>query len=82
MKKMITGILLAALILGGTATYVFAETTDYNYAEERRSFMEEQHPELSEEELDARIENCHGQGGYGNSNRHGMMNGKGFRGGF
>lgn len=71
MKKLLTGSVLGIILIGGSVTYAFADSDDTT---NRRTFMEEIHPEWTEEEIEARLEWCSGNGA-GSNRRRGMMNG-------
>ena len=58
-KKLIIGLLTGAIVLGGAGTYAFAQTDGF---QEMKPFMQKMHPELSENELEQRYQDCHGDG--------------------
>lgn len=71
MKKFLTGSVLGLILIGGSVTYAFADSDD---TINHRTFMEETYPEWTEEEIESRLESCHGN--VSDSNRpRGMMNG-------
>jgi hypothetical protein len=63
MKKIIIGILAGAVIIGGAATYTFADTNENNqFFNEMRPYMEKMHPNFSNEDYEAMFNFCHGNG--------------------
>ncbi|GGK05029.1 hypothetical protein GCM10007063_29280 [Lentibacillus kapialis] len=78
MKKIFIGLLTSFLVLGG-GTFVFAHgngENTFNF-EDMQPYMEEMHPNFSEEDQRAMFNDCHGDGGYMQNNNNefrGMMN--------
>lgn len=74
MKKMIIGILSAAVILGA-GTYTFAQTNSNEVGPitfgQMKPYMEKMHPDLSTKELKDLYKSCHENN---ENNSNGMMN--------
>ncbi|API93256.1 hypothetical protein J32TS6_11540 [Virgibacillus pantothenticus] len=66
MKKLVIGAITGAVILGGAATYTFADSNDDNrgFYNDMRPFMEEMHPNFSDEDYEAMYDFCHGNGNF------------------
>ncbi|MCM3671538.1 hypothetical protein M3181_21495 [Mesobacillus maritimus] len=76
MKKLIVGILSATFILGA-GSYAFAQGTEDGILgfDQMKPYMEQMHPDFSENELQNMYNACHGEGGMMQNNPPaGMMN--------
>ncbi|WP_188207267.1 hypothetical protein [Alkalibacillus aidingensis] len=77
MKKLLMGILIGAVLIGG-ATFVAADSNGngfFNF-EDMQPLMEQMHPELSPEQQEEMFNDCHGEEGqmHDNTEFPGMMN--------
>ncbi|WP_077214771.1 hypothetical protein [Bacillus dakarensis] len=77
-RKLFAGIFSAAFILGaGTLTFAASNDGIFDF-EEMKPYMEEMHPDLTEEEQKEMFEACHGEGGmmenFKGENTSNMMN--------
>ncbi|MCD8511078.1 MAG: CUE domain-containing protein [Bacillus sp. (in: Bacteria)] len=71
MKKFIFGIAALGLVFGIGTTVVANSTEDgFPSFKEMLPFMQQMHPDWSDEELEAMYRSCHGDG---ENNRRGMM---------
>ncbi|RFA34926.1 hypothetical protein CAI16_09985 [Virgibacillus dokdonensis] len=73
MKKLMIGAITGAVILGGAATYTFADANEENqeFYNDRRPYMEEMHPNFSDEDYEAMYNFCHGKGDFERRHRGG-----------
>ncbi|MBB5174726.1 hypothetical protein [Texcoconibacillus texcoconensis] len=63
MKKAIAGLLSLGLVFTiGTSVFASDSGEDSSNFEDFRPFMEEMHPNWSEEDLETMYNNCHGEG--------------------
>ncbi|SDB82958.1 hypothetical protein SAMN05421734_101263 [Pelagirhabdus alkalitolerans] len=61
MKLLLTVLIVGLFFaMGNPLAFASENDTDESWTNSARQFMSEMHPEFSSEEIDERIENCHG----------------------
>ncbi|WP_078593135.1 hypothetical protein [Evansella clarkii] len=60
MKKLLAG-LLSLTLVAGIGTTVAAHSDNFSSFQEMLPFMQNMHPDMSEEELETMYNNCHGK---------------------
>ncbi|MGM7682979.1 hypothetical protein ACSVDA_12585 [Cytobacillus sp. Hm23] len=78
MKKILFSLLGSTIILGGTVSYVFAQSNDegndnFNFGQ-MKPYIQEMHPELSTQEQKDMFDSCHGEDGAMENYNEDMMN--------
>jgi disulfide bond formation protein DsbB len=72
MKKLLIGLVSLGLVLGiGTSVYANTAGDGFQSFREMVPFMQQMHPDMSEEQLENMYNSCHGE----NGGMHGMMRG-------
>ncbi|MCD8510396.1 MAG: CUE domain-containing protein [Bacillus sp. (in: Bacteria)] len=75
MKKFIIGVVALGLVFGiGTTVVAYSTEEGLPGFKEMLPFMQQMHPDWSDEELETMYRSCHGDGNRGN----GMMGGQSF----
>ncbi|WP_442596124.1 hypothetical protein [Neobacillus sp. D3-1R] len=80
MKKTIFSISLVSMLAIGTAAFAAGNDTDLFNFEKMKPFMQQMHPNFSNEELKEMYDTCHGNNGmmqnqnFKNMNSENMMN--------
>ncbi|ADU31303.1 CUE domain-containing protein [Evansella cellulosilytica] len=70
MKKIIIGVVALGLVFGiGTSVVAYSTDEGFPNFKEMLPFMQQMHPDWSDEELEAMYRSCHGNG----ENNRGMM---------